>query len=177
MWFVINIKPGHEEQAVELLRAAPATDGVQEVFCPMAVAANREGGMFVEKRLPMFDGCVFAIAPSKWELRKAIRHADGIGHLLDDDRSFEPVDEAEADFINALAGAEGRAIDMSEAVVLKGGFLNITNGPLLGREQEIRKRSGHARWAYLDSSVAGKPRYARLGLRVTRNDSLHPWER
>lgn len=176
MWFVINVKPGLEEQAVELLRSAPETDGVREVFCPMAVGERKERGEYVAQTLPMFDGCAFAIAPSKWELRRAVRHADGIGGLLEGDRGFEPMEDGEGAFISEFAEPGTRTVAMSEAVVRKGGGLTVTSGPLKGYEQEICKRSGRARWAYLDTRVAGKPRHARLGLRVTKNDSPQPCE-
>ena len=170
MWFVIHVKPGTEEKAVEILRLSPKSDGLEEVFSPMAVGVRRERGELVESSKPMLSGCVFAVAPSKWELRACMRRADGVDALFDGERSFEEMTDDEAEFINVFTDAGERTVRMSEGVVDRGRIV-VNSGPLVGREGEIRKYSHRNRWAYLDTSVAGTPARAAVGLRVTRKDA------
>lgn len=177
MWFVIHVKPGCETQAVSLLKSAPKSDGLEEVFCPMAECLCKEHGELVEKREPMLEGCVFAVAPSKWELRACMRRADGLQSMLDKQTpEFVALEDGEEGFIDLMAVPGNRTVEMSEGEVV-GGRIAVLSGPLRGREGDIRRYSNRHRWAYLDTCVAGKPASARLGLRVTRNDGAHSWER
>lgn len=166
-WFAIHVRPGAEERAVEILRPAAEAGGLEELFCPMSHGVRRQGEELVGDTRPTFEGCVFAVAPSKWELRACMRRADGLECLLDGHPSFDALEEGEASFVDSLAAPGERAVAMSEGVV-DGGRTVVVSGPLRGREQEIRKYSTHNRWAYLEASVAGRPVIARAGLRVTR---------
>lgn len=177
MWFVIYVKPGAEEQAVGLLKSTNKGDGLEEVFCPMAECVYCENGEEMRSLIPMFDGCVFAIASNKGELRDCMRRAEGIDELCNCENHFVAMNDGEGDFIDSLASPGKRVVVMSEAVVDDNGSIQIERGPLLGREREIRKRKGMRRWVYLDTSIAGRPASAHIGLRVTRNAKVHPWER
>jgi len=177
MWFVVHVRPGTEIQAVELLKAAPKSDGLDEVFCPMAVYRYQKDGENLELIKPVFDGCVFVVAPSKWELRACMKRADGIEAICDKRPAYDALEDGEEVFIDQITEPEERIVPASEAVVDKNGRLTVQTGPLHGRENEIRKHSERRRWAYLNTCIAGETANARLGLRVTRNDSLHPWER
>ena len=177
VWFVVHVKPRSELQAVELLKSSPKSDGLEEVFCPMAEGERLVEGAMVEAYKPMLDGCVFVIAPSKWELRACMKRAQGLEVICDGRPVFEELEAGEEAFINQFCEPGKRLAGASEAAVDGAGWLTVQSGPLHGREGEIVKRSERHRWAYLATSVAGKPMNARLGLRVTRNEALHPWER
>ena len=170
MWFVVYVKPGCEMQVVRLLKATAKSDVLEEVFCPMAVGVHRDGNETVETLKPMFDGCVFVVAPSKWELRACMKRADGMDAICDRHPAFEVLEDGEAAFINKFAEPGERVVEASEATVDKSGWLTVQSGPLKKQEAQIVKRSGRRRWAYVESSIAGKPVNARLGLHITRND-------
>ena len=176
MWFVIHVKPGCEAQAVNILRSTSKSDSLEEVFCPMVACLRRNHGKLTETYEPMFEGKVFAIAPSKWELRACMQKAPELEALYSKTPSFEQLEPGGIDFINAWAAAPERVCAQSEAEVDKAGAMTITAGPLLGHEDEITKYSSGRRWAYLDTQIAGQPTRAHVGVRVTKNDSLRPCE-
>ncbi|MDO4405077.1 MAG: transcription termination/antitermination NusG family protein [Atopobiaceae bacterium] len=171
MWFVIHVKPGTETQAVSLLKSTSKSDALQEVFCPMVEYTRRDHGKLCVAAEPMFEGKVFAVAPSKWELRACMQKAPELEVLYSTSPSFEPLEPGGIDFINAWAAAPGRVCAQSEAEVDKAGAMTITAGPLLGHEDEITKFSSGRRWAYLETQIAGQPTRAHVGVRVTKNES------
>lgn len=177
MWFVILVKPGCEAQALGLLKATPKADALEELFCPMSEYLRRSQGNLDETLQPMFEGCVFAVAPSKWELRACMRQAEGLAVMLEGKGQFIALEEGEEGFINAWTPLPERIAPISEAEVAKGGFATVTAGPLLGHEDQIQRWGTGHRWAFLETKIAGELTRARLGVRVTKDDSLHPWER
>ena len=75
MWFAIRVKQGCEAQVVQLLKSTGKSAELEEVFCPMSEYVRRDHGITVDALQPMFEGIVFAVAPSKWELRACMRQA------------------------------------------------------------------------------------------------------
>lgn len=171
-WFAIHVKPGHEAQAVGLLSATAKDAGLEELFCPMAVFVRREGGELREEELPMIPGCVVAVAPSKWELRRCLRRADGMEALYDGDTSFDAMSEGEAEFIGLFTEPGRRSVGLSQGTVVNG-QVSIESGPLAGREEMVSRFSHRRNRAVLEASVAGVPAEAQLGLRVTRKEQRH----
>ena len=176
MWFAVHVKPGTEAQAVELLKSTSKSNGLQEVFCPMAECQHTEYGDVQEAREPMMEGLVFVVAPSKWELRACMRRAQELQGLYSRCPNFDALEDGEEVLIDVLAKPGERTVEQSEGMVSEDGFMKITGGPLLGREDEIRKYSSGRRWAYLDARIAGKPVRAKAGVRLTRSGSLRPQE-
>ena len=176
MWFAIRVRPGCETQAVKLLQMAPKCKELVEVFCPMAELLRHEDGERVKEMQPMFEGLVFAIAPSKWELRACIRQVDGLQVLVDGQPPVRAMFDGEEEFVDRWAPAPKRIAAISAAEVDKTGWATVTDGPLLGRESEIAKYGARHRRAFLETSIAGEPVRACMGVRVMRDDSLHPWE-
>ena len=168
-WFAIHVKPGHEAQAVGLLSATAKAAGLEELFCPMAVFTRTEDGELLEEERPMIPGCVVAVAPSKWELRRALRKASGMEALYDGDASFDAMSEDEAEFIGLFTQPGNRTVELSQGTVVNG-RVNIESGPLAGREDMVSRYSHRRNRALLPASVAGVPAEAQLGLRVTRQE-------
>ena len=169
MWFVIHVKPGCETQAVNLLKSTNKSDALEEVFCPMVACLRKNHGNVTEAYEPMFAGCIFAIAPSKWELRTCMQKAPELEVLYSQKPSHDAMKPGEEDFINQWAPAPERVCAQSEAEVDEIGAMTIMAGPLLGHENEITKYSTGRRWAYLDTRIAGQSARAHIGVRVTRN--------
>lgn len=171
MWFVIHVKPGTETQAVSLLKSTSKSDALDEVFCPMVERLRKDHGELAHAFEPMLDGCAFAIAPSKWELRACMQKAPELEALYSQDPGYDALEPGEEDFINAWAMSPERVCALSEGEVGEDNTLTITSGPLLGHESEVAKYSCGRRWAYLDTRIAGEPARARVGIRITRSDS------
>lgn len=167
MWFVIHVKPGTEARAVDLLRESAKDAGLEELFCPSAVVGGVEHGKAVERELPMISGCVVAVAPSKWEVRRCLRRADGVDCLLAGESSFDEMGDEEVEFIEFLTEPGARTVGMSEGVVERG-VVRVERGPLVGREQGIRRLSHRKRRAFLQTSIAGEPVDALVGICVRK---------
>lgn len=171
MWFVIHVKPGTETQAVSLLKSTSKSDALQEVFCPMVEYTRRDHGKLCVAAEPMFEGKVFAVAPSKWELRACMQKAPELEVLYSRNPGYDAMEPGEEEFINAWAAMPNRVCALSEGEVGEDNTLTITSGPLLGHESEVAKYSCGRRWAYLDTCIAGEPARAHVGIQITRNDS------
>lgn len=170
-WFAIHVKPGTESKAVDLLRPTAVGAGLEELFAPMSVIGQVESGQVVEREIPLIPGCVVAVAPSKWELRRCLRKASGIGALYAGDTSFDAMLEDEVELIDSLTEPGNRVVGMSEGVADRG-RVTIERGPLAGCEGMVRRFSHRKSRAIMNTSVAGVPAEAQVGLRVTRKLAL-----
>ncbi|WP_172136361.1 transcription termination/antitermination protein NusG [Adlercreutzia sp. ZJ473] len=168
MWFMINVKPGREEEALSLLRGTASADGLEELFVPSAVMRAVCDGEVVEGAEPLIPGVVVAVAPGRREVRAALRHARGVDEVLARGASAVEMNEAEVAFMNALTRPGRRVVGFSEGLVGAGGEVTVTSGPLQGREGLIRCVSRHNKRAYVRMSMAGHEVEACMGLRVTR---------
>ena len=170
MWFVIHVKPGTEPQVVNILKSTDRSDGLDEVFCPLVECMHTDHGTVRETYKPMMDGYVFALAPSKWELRACMQKAPELEAFYSQKPSYEQLEDGEETFINQWTAPTERVCAQSDALVGEDGLMTITAGPLKGRENEVAKYSSGRRWAYLDTRIAGEPVRAHIGLRLTRKD-------
>lgn len=127
-------------------------------------------GELVTESLPMIPGCVVAVSPRKWELRHALRKADGLIALYSGDRRFAAMDEDETELIGMYTKPGKRVAQMSEGVA-ESGHVSIQLGPLVGHEHMASRFIHRKKRAILATSVAGAPAEAQLGLRVTRDAS------
>lgn len=166
MWCVINVRPGCEERALQVIQEHAVSCGLQELFVPRTQVREWRGGEPREYAVPMIPGCVIAVAPSAREVRAALRRARGVDELLRGGaRSFEALGEAEAVLLDRLVPAPSRVAAHSEAY-LDGVRVVVTSGSLQGLEGAITKVDHHRKRAYVRLSVAGREVEATLGLRV-----------
>lgn len=177
MWFAMHVKPGTEQQAVALMRSTSKSDQLEEVFCPMAECQVKDHGEQMESQRPMIEGTVFVVAPGKRQLRACTRLATGLEALCNEQPCFEALQDGEEDFVNLWAAPGERLVGISDGWIDKAGYLNLQDGPLFERQDDIQEFSGNRRWAFLETQIAGKPTRARAGVRITRNEHLHPSER
>lgn len=168
MWFAINVKPGCEQRALALLQERALPDGLEELFVPQAEmgAPPLEGSSSAAE--PLAPGLLVAVAPGRREVRAALRHARGIDELLLDGPGALAMDAREVAFVDGLTRPGRRVVGLSEALACEGGRLEVTSGPLQGREGLICRVSSRGKRAYVRMSVAGRDVEARMGLRVTR---------
>lgn len=166
MWFAINVKPGKEQQALALIQDTAQPAGIQELFVPQAAFQVRRGSEWVETTMPLFPGKLMAVAPSRKEVRTAIRRARGIDELMPDAPSAEELSDDETSFIDGLTQPGNRTVAVSEGYVDEGRVV-VVSGPLCGREDLISRVSHRKRSARLSAGVAGSAA-PEVGLRVTR---------
>ena len=165
IWFAIPVKPGFEQKAAALLQQPAQAAGMEEVFAPRALVERREHGMLVEQREPMIPGYVMAIAPSKWELRKCLRSARGMDYLYADGASFAEMRAEEVAFIERFTRPGARTAPVCEATVGEDA-LRFSRGPLQGLEHLVEGANVRTTCVQLETSVAGTPVVATVGLRL-----------
>lgn len=169
-WFAIQVVPGSETRALETLRTTAKRAGLEELFAPKAVKLVKSGAEWVEAVEPLIPDCIVAVAPSEREVRACVRRARGMEDLLEGDSTTTAMRESEVELISMLTEPGSRTVGLSQGVVDCGRVV-VQSGPLLGREELVRRVSHRKRSAYLDASVAGKPATAEVGLRVTRKEA------
>ncbi|WP_165173313.1 transcription termination/antitermination protein NusG [Adlercreutzia sp. ZJ242] len=166
MWFAINVKPGCEERVLALLQKRALSDGLEELFVPRVEVGSPCGGS-VPPEEPLAPGLLVAVAPGRREVRAALRHARGIDGLLLDGPGAVAMEPGEVALLSALTRPGQRVVALSEGLVGAGGEVEVTSGPLQGREGLIRRISHRGKRAYVRMSVAGRQVEAQVGLRVT----------
>ncbi|WP_165055344.1 MULTISPECIES: hypothetical protein [unclassified Adlercreutzia] len=166
MWFAINVKPGCEERALALLQEQALLDGLEELFVPRAQMASPRGES-VPLEEPLAAGLLVAVAPSKREVRAALRHARGIDELLLDGPGAAEMEPGEVALLGELTRPGRRTVGFSEGHVGTGGQIEVVSGPLCGREGLIRRVRHRGKRAYVRMTVAGQEVDAQVGLRVT----------
>ena len=165
IWFAISVKPGLERKAAALLQQSAQAAGVEEVFAPCALVERREHGRLAEQREALIPGYVMAIAPSKWELRKCLRAARGMDYLYADGASFAEMRAEEVAFIERFAKPGARTAPVSVGVAGED-VLRFSHGPLQGLEHLVEGVTARTTRVQLETSVAGVPVVATVGLRL-----------
>ncbi len=149
IWYVLHCKEGEERKAAELLRQRYVCSGNAQIFLITFEKMKRYKGGWHRQEETMFRGCVFAETDS-WEgLENA---ADATAKFLVSRGAYSHgLMAKELDFLRDISG-ESHRISMSKGYI-KNGVTFVTEGPLCGKERQIRKIDRHKRLARIESPL------------------------
>ena len=162
MWYVIWTSTGLEGKAL---------DAVQEMRCqnrsfiPRRAIQMKKNGTWVRVEKPLFPGYFFVDSDDVEILADEVRKIEGFNQILTTEKTFFPLEEKDARFVDKLYNNMNGLFDCSEGII-EGDRIIVTSGPLIGMEGSIRKIDRHKRLAYLEFTMFDQTVTAAVGLEI-----------
>ena len=132
--------------------------GLQEVRYFQYQRMMRYGGQWHLEKRAVLPGCIFLCGEEKavfrWQV-KVEKENEGIS-----------VTSCEPPYLKCLC-QEGSLVEMSKGII-KNGVLDITGGPLRGKEQIVKRIDRHKRMAEIEIPFDGRNQRIMLGLEMYR---------
>lgn len=167
MWYVVHVSTGREAAACRLIEERVDPSLLDECFVPRRSVAHRVGDEWQAAEEPLFPGYLIVDTAQPRRLRAALDRLPDFARLLDVDGEFLPLDDEEISWINAFTRRGHRVVDMSHAVV-EGGVVRIVDGPLVGREAQVKRINRRKRRAVLELQILGRTVEVPVGLEILR---------
>lgn len=125
---------------------------------------RRYGGTWHLERRLLFPHYLFLESGNEEELKKELRQYSRVFPVFESDGKLVRVEPEEEKLLRMLCGA-GHHSQMSKGYIRDGQTV-VTEGPLRGRENLIRKIDRHKRTARIGVSPAGYFREMQVGLEI-----------
>ena len=167
MWYVVHVSTGREAAACALIEERVDGSLYEECFVPRRSMARRAGDGWETVEEPLFPGYLIVDTRQPRRMRSALDRLPDFARLLDVDGEFLPLDDEEVAWIDAFTRRGHRVVDMSHAVV-EGGVVRIVDGPLVGREAQVKRINRRKRRAVLELQILGRTIEVPIGLEILR---------
>lgn len=169
MWYVMQTKPGHEEEVKEKARKLFREDACGDCKVLYYISKKRYLGAWHEEKERLLPGYVFLTAKDPAKIRELSGRIAEFTRVLGYDGTACPIREEEEELLKKLAG-EKDEIGMSYGVI-EDGVLKIKDGVLAGFENSVRKIDRHKRKGYIGLSFGdGKEKLIGIGLEITEKN-------
>ena len=170
MYYVIQVKTGKEQQAIEDIMKYKSDQSDFDVFAPYRKALRKYHGEFKEVIERSFPGYVFVETNDAKKLFFDLYWVPGYTRLLGREGltyNFVPLSEEEARMIDILYNANyGRITEISNIEVQEGDKILVLDGPLAGLKSQIVKVNLHKRYVVVQFPLCGRSVEARIGINI-----------
>ena len=173
MYYVIQVKTGKEQKAIEDILKNKPNDISFDVFAPYRKALRKYHGEFKEVIERCFPGYIFVETNDIKELFKQLYFTPGYQKILGREGvtdNFVPLDKDESRMIDILYNASSnRVTEISNIEVKEGETIRVLDGPLLGLETQIKKVNLHKRTVTVEFMLCGRLVSANVGINIITN--------
>ena len=173
MYYVIQVKTGKEQKAINDILKNKPIDGDFDVFAPYRKVLKKIHGEFKEITERCFPGYIFVETNDVKALFRQLYFTPGYEKLLGreaDTDNFVPLDKDEARMIDILYNANSnRTTEISNIEVKVGETIRVLDGPLLGLETQIKKINLHKRTVTVEFMLCGRLVSANVGINIITN--------
>ena len=173
MYYVIQVKTGKEQKAIEDILKNKPDDPSFDVFAPYRKVIRKFHGVEKEVIERCFPGYVFVETDNVKQLFKQLYFTPGFTRLLGreaDTENFVPLDQDESRMIDILYNASSnRTTEISNIEVKEGETIRVLDGPLLGLETQIKKVNLHKRTVTVEFMLCGRLVSANVGINIITN--------
>ena len=173
MYYVIQVKTGKEQKAIEDILKNKPDDISFDVFAPYRKALRKYHGEFKEVIERCFPGYIFVETNDIKELFKQLYFTPGYQKILGREGvtdNFVPLDKDESRMIDILYNANSnRVTEISNIEVKEGETIRVLDGPLLGLETQIKKVNLHKRTVQVEFMLCGRLVSANVGINIITN--------
>ena len=170
MYYVIQVKTGKEQKAIEDILKNKPDDPTFDVFAPYRKALRKFKGEMKEVIERCFPGYVFVNTNDAEALFKQLYFTPGFTKLLGreaDTNNFVPLDKDESRMIDILYNAEDHHItEISNIEVKEGQTIKVLDGPLVGLQTQIKKVNLHKRTVLVEFMMCGRLVSASVGINI-----------
>ena len=173
MYYVVQVKTGKEQKAIEDILKNKPSDSDFDVFAPYRKALRKYHGEFKEVIERCFPGYVFVETNDVKQLFKQLYFTPGFQKILgreEGTENFVPLDKDETRMIDILYNASSnRTTEISNIEVKEGETIRVLDGPLLGLETQIKKVNLHKRTVTVEFMLCGRLVSANVGINIITN--------
>ena len=170
MYYVIQVKTGKEQKAIEDILKNKPDDPSFDVFAPYRKVIRKFHGVEKEVIERCFPGYVFVETDNVKQLFKQLYFTPGFTRLLGreaDTENFVPLDKDESRMIDILYSRNNNRItEISNIEVKEGQKIRVLDGPLMGLETEIKKVNLHKRTVKVEFTMCGRLVSANVGINI-----------
>ena len=173
MYYVIQVKTGKEQKAIEDIMKNKPDDESFEVFAPYRKAIKKFHGVEKEVKERCFPGYIFVNTDDAKALFKQLYFTPGFTKLLGreaDTENFVPLDQDESRMIDILYSPNtNRITEISNIEVKEGEMIRVLDGPLVGLETKIKKVNLHKRTVTVEYMMCGRLVSSSVGINIVTN--------
>ena len=173
MYYVIQVKTGKEQQAIEDILKNKPDDASFDVFAPYRKSLRKYKGVMREVVERCFPGYIFVETNDVQRLFKQLYFTPGFQKILGregDTDNFVPLDKDESRMIDILYSANNNRItEISNIEVREGEMIRVLDGPLAGLETQIKKVDLHKRTVTVEYMLCGRLVTPKVGINIVTN--------
>ena len=170
MYYVVQVKTGKEQKAIEDIMHYKSEDADFDVFSPYRKVLKKFRGEFKEVVVRCFPGYVFVETSDVKKLFFDLYWVPGFAKILGREGltyNFVPLNQEESRMIDILYSKNSNRItEISDIEVLEGDKIKILDGPLYGIETTIKKVNLHKRTIVVEFILCSQPVTAEVGINI-----------
>lgn len=148
IWYIVQCRNQKSQKFFSACREYLSGEALQDVFVITYDRMRRYEGSWHLERQFLFPDYVFLESQDKERLTRELEKTPGVRELLPDCSSIIPLKPEEEAFLRSLCGVNHH-LGMSRGVI-RDGQPFVTEGPLRGKEQLIRRIDRHKRMARVE---------------------------
>ena len=173
MYYVIQVKTGKEETAIQDILKNKPDDPNFDAFAPYRKIIKKYKGVEKECIERCFPGYVFVETNDVKQLFKQLYFTPGFQKLLGreaDTDNFVPLDKDESRMVDILYSRNNNRItEISNIEVREGETIRVLDGPLMGLETQIKKVNLHKRVVTIEYMMCGRLVSSNVGINIITN--------
>ena len=173
MYYVVQVKTGKEQQAIDDILKNKPDDPSFDVFAPYRKAIRKFKGVEKEVIERCFPGYIFVETDDVKGLFIQLYWTPGYTRLLGreaDTYNFVPLDKDEARMIDILYSKNNDHItEISNIEVREGEQIRVLDGPLAGLETQIKKVNLHKRKVTVEYMMCGRLVKSDIAINIVTN--------
>ena len=173
MYYVVQVKTGKEQKAIEDILHYKSDDADFDVFSPYRKVLKKFHGEYKEVIERCFPGYVFVETSDVKKLFFDLYWVPGFTKILGREGltyNFVPLNEGESRMIDILYSRNSnRVTEISDIEVSEGEIVNVLDGPLMGLETKIKKVNLHKRMVTVEFMLCGQLVTAQLSINIITN--------
>lgn len=173
MYYVIQVKTGKEQQAIDDILKNKPDEEFFDVFAPYRKIIKKFHGVEKEVVERCFPGYIFVETNDVKQLFKQLYFTPGFTKLLGreaDTDNFVPLDKDESRMIDILYSKNSNRItEISNIEVKEGERIRVLDGPLMGLETKIKKVNLHKRTVTIEYMMCGRLVTSSIGINIVTN--------
>lgn len=173
MYYVIHVRTGKEQDAINDIMKNKPDDASFDVFAPYRKSLRKYKGVMKEVVERCFPGYVFVETDDVKRLFFELYWIPGYTRLLGrdgDTYNFVPLDKDESRMIDILYSKNNdRITEISNIEVREGEMIRVLDGPLFGLETQIKKVNLHKRTVTINFMMCGRVQSADLAINIITN--------
>ena len=164
IWYVLYCPNQKEEEALYACKRYLTREALADAFVFTYDRMRRYGGAWHLERQPLFPHYLFLESRNEEKLQEELRHYSQVLSVFESDGKLVRVEPEEEKLLRMLCGA-GHHSRMSRGYIRDGQTV-VTEGPLRGRENLIRKIDRHKRIARVGLPSVGRLWEMQVGLEI-----------